>query len=193
VKNLDALLDKAKWSELTQEEIAEVVKRIENFKENENDLYTLIHILGRSGAWQYRKLVEKFLYYPEESMISRIALKTLCDYWGYAKDYLDVLESFIKGVEWDEYEQIRLSAIRIAGMYIRETNDTSLLRLLLEIFENEKEDEVIRSCAYEAIARAVGRDWNDLPSVRELATLSDEFIDQSVIAQAYQMLKEKRK
>ena len=77
MKNLDALLDKAKWSELTQEEIAEVVKRIENFKENENDLYTLIHILGCSGASQYRKLVEKFLYYPEDSMISRIALK-LC-------------------------------------------------------------------------------------------------------------------
>jgi hypothetical protein len=169
------------------------VKRIENFKEeNEDDLYTLIYILGRSEAWQYRKLVEKFLYYPEESMISRIALKTLCDYWGYTKDYLNVLKSFIKGVEWDEYELIRIVAIRIAEEYIRETHDTCHLKLLLEIFENEKEDEVIRIGAYEAIARAVGRDWNDLPSVREMATLSDEFIDKSVISQAYQMLKEKR-
>jgi len=189
MRNLDLLLEKAKWDKLSKDELAEVVQRIKQYNEEDSeDLYTLLHTLGRSGAWEYRSLVEPFLSYTADPMIPRIALKTLCDYWNLTSSYLDILKEFITGVEWDEDAVVRVVAISISGEYIRTTNDKSLLRLLLDIFENEKEEIEMRSFAYEAIARGIGVNYDQLPPVTVLATFSKDVIDQAVVDEAYRKL-----
>ncbi len=187
--NLDDLLDKAKWSKLSDTELAQVVQKINDYEHmSPENLYTLLHILGRAEAKQHRVLMEKFLYYPDDPMISRIALKSLCDYWGLTKNYLDVLKCFIVGVKWDEDQIVRLIAISIAGTYMHESEDPAFLKLLLEIFDNENEENSIRSTVYDAIARGMGIKAKDLPSVRDLQTMSPEFIDQEIIERARQKL-----
>lgn len=170
--NLDRLLDKAKWSKLSDQELAQVVHRIRNHQSDKvQTLYTLLHILGRSEAIEHHALMETFLYYPEEPMITRIALKSLCNDFGLTKNYLDLLKKFILGVDWDEEDDVRLIAISIAGTYINETGDTTLLPLLLAIYENENEDNSFRNVAYEALARATGIKSIDLPSARKVKVL----------------------
>lgn len=144
--------------------------RIEDFKgSNANELYTLLLIVGRDpNGIQYRSLVEKFLDYPKEPMLSRLALKTVCNYWGLTKNYLGTVKSFVKGVSWDDSEDIRLVAISTSGEYLRETIDKELLQQILEVYENLHESPLVRSSAFEALLRTIGMDWNEIPSVGDL-------------------------
>lgn len=169
--NLDLLLEKAKESSISSAELTEIIKRIEH-PANDNELYTLLHILGRNGNSSYRKLVERFLYYPSNPMITRIALKTLCSYFELTKYYLKELKMFMRGVEWDDAEQISSMAISIAGFYIRETGDKSILRILLEIFDKNPTDEDV----YAAISEAIGHGY------------SIDVTNQKIIKEAHEML-----
>jgi hypothetical protein len=194
VKSIDELLEKAKWDKLSKSELDEIVKRIRQFKEgDDDDLYSLLYALGRSGASEYRNLVEKFLIYPADSMISRIALRTLCTYWDLVPYYIEIVKNFIKGVDWDD-DQVRIAAISIAGEYVRSTNDKECLKLLLEIFEQYKliyekdsdmEDDFMCGCLFEAIARGIGVNYDELPPVNALEIFYKSIIGQSIIQQAY--------
>ena len=186
MRTLNELLEEAKWGKLTKDEVDYVVHRIKSStpEEEDDDIYTLLRILGKSGNKQYRKLVEEFLYYPTFPMVSSIALRTLCTYWGYAQDYLNELKVFIKGVEWDD-GQVRLIAISTTGEFLRNHPEKELLQLLIDslIVENKEENESIelyRDAAYEALARAVGEEWSDL--------LKDERPSPVVLEKVYRML-----
>lgn len=188
MRNLDAILEKAKWKKISNEELNEVVKRIErNNEENVHDLYTLIHILGRSGFKQHKKLIEFFLYYPDEPMISSIALTTLCDYWNLTDDYKDYLFKFLKGVQWDEEDQIKITSIGIAGEFARKTQDKQCLKHLLAIFKNDH-NIILRSCAYSAILRAMGFEWNFIPPPSQMANHLEQYIDEAILSKAYLMV-----
>ncbi len=182
MENLEQLLDKAKWDKLSPEEIKGVVKAINGTTlDNDDDLYTLLHILGRAEATQHKELVEKFLYYPTFPMVSSIALRTLCIYWGYTREYLDQLKKFIQQVDWDPDEDVRLTAIQCARSYLAEASDVKLLRLLWNIFYDEGVIEPIREAAYEAIAIATGQSYKDV--------LNDEKPNPLILEKAKQMIK----
>jgi hypothetical protein len=194
VKNINELLEKAKWDKLSKSELDEVVKRIMQFKEgDEDDLYGLLYALGRSGASKYRNLVERFLVYPADPMIARIALKTLCTYWDLVPCYLETIKNFIKGVGWDD-DQVRIAAISIAGEYVRSENNKECLKLLLEMFvkykviyekDSDNEDDFMCGCIFEAIARGIGVNYDELPPVTDLEIFYKSIIGQSIIQQAY--------
>jgi hypothetical protein len=182
MENLDQLLDKAKWDKLSPQEIDSVVMAIKaTTPDNDDDLYTLLHILGRSEAVKHKELVEKFLYYPSFPMISGIALRTLCIYWGLTKEYLDPLKRFIQQVDWDPDEDVRLTAIQCARNYLGEASDEDLLKLLLNIFYDEGAIEPIREAAYEAVAMATGQTYEDM--------IKDEKPNPLILEKAKQMIK----
>ena len=163
MRNLDELLDEAKWGKLANDEIAYVVEQIKATSPgNDDDLYTLIHILGRAGATQYKNMIEKFLHYPSNSLISAIALRTLCTYWGFEEEYLEPMKQFIQGVDWDTDRDLQMYAIGCAGQYLKDVKDKDLLKLILDVYQNENEDQFSRETAYEAIAFATGQTWEDL-------------------------------
>lgn len=177
MRNLDDLLEEAKWGKLTGEEIAYVASEIKKSKPGDDEkLYRLLHILGKSligdpRASQYVKLVEGFLVYPSDPMISQMAFVTLCCYWGPGEKYINWMKKFIRGVDWDDMDDVRLVAISIAGEYLLQTFDKELLELLVQTFEasfcsskeEEIEDETVREAAYSALARVDGWNWEDLP------------------------------
>lgn len=164
MKDIDKLLKKVKTSSLSKEEIDYVAEQIKNIKsgKDDNELYPLILILGIARAKQYKNLIEKYLYYPEDTMVSAMALKTLCYYFDTAHEYMDDLKKFIKGVDWDEFEDVRQYAIAAAGEFLRTHPRKDLYELLLEILHNENEEVLFREFAYTALARASGQEWNEL-------------------------------
>ncbi len=57
--------------------------------------YTLLHIAGLSGDRRFREALETSLYDKTDPMLTRIALLSLCRYWGEAERYRDVLTALV--------------------------------------------------------------------------------------------------
>lgn len=186
MRKVDELLEEAKWGKLSSEELDYVAARIKASSPEHEDaeLYRLIYILGRANASHYKNLVESFLFYPQDPMISKISLQVLCDCWAMEGRYLSELKKFVKGVDWDADEDVRIIAISSSGEYLRENHDKDLLTILVNIFENSEENEVIQECVYSALARASRQEWNDL--------LNDENKpNPKIMSKIYQILNEK--
>ncbi|HEX3050719.1 MAG TPA: hypothetical protein VHP83_08695 [Aggregatilineaceae bacterium] len=147
---------------LSQEELAEVAEELRKDKPSA-DRYILIRILGKGGGISYRQMVEGFLNSPGDPMLAQSALWTLCIYWGLTGQYLPQVQDFVQGVSWDSEEDVRISAITIAGEYLRAKPNPTLLRQLMTIFENPEERQIVREVAYRALGRAIGRAHTELP------------------------------
>jgi hypothetical protein len=190
-KNNSELLEQAKRGKLSPNEIDYVAQQL---VENTDNRYTLIHILGRAEAIKYRNLIEPFLHYPDDPLVSEIALKSLCTYWGLSEQYVDELKMFIKGVEWDDFDDVRMAAISISGEYLRSASNAELLHTLIDVFENletstllksAENPELIRSCAYSAIARAMGREYDQIPNTTKISQqMQQNTLDLLLIEQA---------
>ena len=176
MRSLDELLEEAKWGRLKDDEVKYVVERIKADAGDNENLYTLIHILGRSGSKQYKKLVEKFLYYPDFPLVSSIALKTLFNYWGFEEEYLDQLKSFVKGVDWDRDQDVQLIAISAAGEYLRNNKNRELHQMIVDVIKEihpssdelvNDYNEILRECASEALMRASGKEWNEILDIKD--------------------------
>ena len=149
--NISDLLQKAEEGKISEEEIKEVVYRINNLSDKQN-LEILLMILGESRKFEYKYVLENFLIYPDNPMISRTVMIILCQDWRLADQYLPYIKKMMRGAAWDENEQTRFIALGIGGQLFKEIEDKELLKILLEIFENENEEMMTRGCAYEAIA-----------------------------------------
>lgn len=82
------LENKAHWEELSEEELTEVIQRLNACLEGNDDaILPLLQTLGYAGAFAgirpgFQELVEKFLVYPSNPCVSAIALSVLCTDWG---------------------------------------------------------------------------------------------------------------
>lgn len=163
--NFDVLLARAKVEWLDDATLRKVAKELGDPFSKENK-YTLLHIIGKGtrGNKYYREIVESYLRSKEDTMLTRLALKILCSYWGYTDQYLTEIRRFLEGGEWDIEDDCKLIAVSIAGEYLRKNKDIGLLAHLLYIFEDDTEDSVVRQVSYDAIARATGHEWSELPS-----------------------------
>jgi hypothetical protein len=147
---------------LPDNELSEVVEELHKDKPR-TDRYTLLYTLGKGGNASYTAVVEPFLNSPGDPSLARIALWDLCLEWGLTDRYLPQLSDFVRGVAWDTEEDVRLSAIRIAGEYLRNRSNPPLLSQLITIFENPDEEQLVREVAYYALGRAMGRAHAELP------------------------------
>lgn len=201
------LSHEAKWGKLTPEEIAYVEQKLQDKEaDKDEDLHIWIFIVGRLGLIRHRPLLEKFLYYQTEPWVCIQALRALCTYWEYTNDYLKELKMFIRGVEWDPHDDIRLWALSIAGKFLKENFDYELLQLLLDVFEKlgeldslhehrEYAREFIKSCAFEALAIAMGKNYDEILDTDDIENCllngQLELLDLSIIEQAHQRLQQK--
>lgn len=151
------------------------------------DAYTLLHILGHAGNPSHRGIVERFLGHRDDPMVARLALEILCSYWNLTDEYLPQLMTFLRGVDWDHAGEVRQMAISVAGEYLRSRHHPEMLNTLLEIFESADEDVTSREDAYFALARAVGRDWEQLPPATRALDLT-KGVDPQVIQEARRLL-----
>jgi hypothetical protein len=131
------------------------------------DMYTLIEILGRAGSPKYQKVVEPYLHDVGNSQLTALAVKVLCWSWGLAREYREELLCFLKGVDWDVDDYVKLQAISTVGEDLRENSDDELLQIVYDIFSDDGERPVIRSSAYIALCRSEKIEWKDiLPAPR---------------------------
>jgi hypothetical protein len=166
--NLATLLEDAKDGKLAPEDARSVADLLREQPDG-RDAYTAIHILGRGWATDYRELVESFLDSPNDPELARIALMTLVNYWDLGTEYRDKLREFVAGVDWDDGADVRLVALTAAGELARKTDDREIVSELLVIAGDMQEDVLVRDTAFDAIARAVGADYNDLRRRSRLA------------------------
>jgi hypothetical protein len=158
-----ALLKQAELGEISEDEVRKVAEELASSAPG-TDRFTLLQILGEAQAKSFRALIERYLESPDDPMLARLALEILCLYWGEPRRYLAELRRFVGGVAWDKQSDVRQVAILLSGNYLRSNSDPVLLRAILDILEDPAESTVIRGDAYLALGRAMGRDWNSLPS-----------------------------
>ncbi len=206
MKEIDFLIKKYNETGFSPEEIAYVLQRIKEAKPGDDaDLGIFICLFGKVGGPEYRELIERFIDYPTQPWVSVQALNTLCTDWDLTAEYLPKVKEFIKGVDWDESDEVRLIALSIAGEYLRKTFEKELLQLLISFFEDlgkndtfqEKRDYArafLQSCAYQNLARAMGKEWEEIPDVDEIKQfiVSKQFhcLNLKMIRNAHEMLKD---
>jgi hypothetical protein len=156
-------MERAKAGVILPAELAKIASTLEASSPS-LELYPLLYAIGRSQATRYRKIVERFLYCESEPDLARLALQILCDFWRNTERYLEDVKRFARGLPWDSEEQVRLMAIFIAGEYLRDHQSRELLGYLISVCEDRNQSRFAQEDAYRALARAVGRDWTDLPS-----------------------------
>jgi hypothetical protein len=188
--NAQALLQKAKGGDLSPSELAMVAKALGD-GDHDADPYDLLLVLGHSNATQYRSIVEQYLRGNDDPMVRKAALEVLCRHWDLTGEYLDVIRRALKGLPGDEDGDLLLSAVGISGEYLREHSEPVLLETLLGLFRDVRVRQIVREAAYGAIARAVGRTWNELPSAARHFDLETE-IDRGVITLAEGRLAKER-
>ena len=93
--------------------------------------------------------------------VSSQTLSTLCLDWKLTSYYLDKVILFLRKVDWDLSDEVLLTAILIAGEFLREKFNHELLELLVNIYKNPPEEEgyvdrIVQAAAYESLARTRG-------------------------------------
>jgi hypothetical protein len=176
--NINELITKATRGDIEQHEIEEVVRCLET---GSGPQYEALLVIGRSGASQYRGLVEKYLDARDNPMLARLALMILCEYWDLSLEYKSRIHEFVRKVEWDDEDDVRVLAISIAGSLLVRHDDRGLLQLLIHIFRDPLERPFIRQTAYCALGEAAGKNRLELPIVARHFDLERD-VDPDVIA-----------
>lgn len=177
------LLKAATARDLTPAEIDSVVRALRAGPGQLQETYRLILILGRANAVEHASLVYSYASECADPMLARVALQVLCSFWQMTGAHLPLVKRFLARDPCDPEEDVRQMAISVAGEYLRQHEDSELLRALIHIVESEDEDEVRRADAYLSLARAMGREWEDLPPVSRLPALR-ELVDPVVMRSA---------
>jgi hypothetical protein len=175
---MNDLIRKATEGSLTPEELDWTLTCLEA---GTCDRYQALLVIGRAGAVQHRRLVERYLDASDQPMLARLALLILCAYWGLGWEYRATIEAFLRKVDWDEEDDVRLAAIDIAGWMLASHNEDWLLHLLIEIFQNPSEEQILREAAYCSLARASGKRREDLPPASRHFDLERD-VDPQVLA-----------
>ena len=162
--NIDALLAKATKGSLSDSELSFAADLAAS---RSSDAYTAIMVLGRSFAKKYRPLVETYLESPDNPMFARGAVYALCDCWDETERYLPQIIAFCRKVDWDDENDVRLIALSSAGEFLRNNWSQELAECVLHVAETE-EDVIISNAAKQAIARAVGLEYSEIPSPRQI-------------------------
>lgn len=174
------LMRRVKINSLTRSEIDQVADRLVN-DQGDDDAYSLLYIVGRSGGLWHEKLVASYLENPDDPMLTRLALQILCSFWKLSEKYVEYIDRFLTGVPWDADDEIRLMAISVSGGFLRDHNHLGIRTKLLSLLRDEHESGLVRESALEALARSLGRDWKEI--IGNLTADVDSKWARSVIAQ----------
>jgi hypothetical protein len=174
-KTLQSYLNRLVDGKLSPDELDEVAADLSN----PDDLYMRIAILARSFDPRFIPVFERFATYADDFDIAAKALRALIDFHGRL-EYVPLLKKYIEGVSWDPDENLKLHAVHIAGYYLKEHEDPSVVALLIKQFEGAQ-DSVVREAAHEALMSVAGIDRSDVASTIAARGMSESDLRLDVI------------
>ena len=187
-KLLLALSDNQLISADETAEVVEILNSATNTSSNEvsiDEIYSFIVVASRAKLTEATSALEKLLELQDPLTVSLI-LETLCSEWQLVNDYLEIVCNFALGVPWDYDEDVRHTALKILGEYVRgktsgKTNCAPLgvqaaqvLELLFSVFDEVGVETWTRRAAYCALLRAAGLEWEELPSESVAITFNED-------------------
>jgi hypothetical protein len=164
----DDLAERSETGQVSEAELAMLRAELaaEPFGPNR---HRMLYILGNSFDTSAKKLVERYLVCPQDSMMSWLALQILGTFWGLAGDYRDYVIEYVRGVNWDMEEGgfVRHMALSVAGTHLRDNRDPEMLRELLAVADDPGDefgewDMLTFEIAVEFLGRALGYEWPEL-------------------------------
>ncbi|WP_440901497.1 hypothetical protein [Actinosynnema sp.] len=170
------LLAHAKSGILTDAEAAEVADALVADPFGEHS-YERIHTLGRSFSTRYEELIAGYLTHRGDDMLVRIALQTLCGFWGMCERYLADLRRFLDGADNDPMGFARMVAVSAAGEHLRDNVHSGLLAHLLDLAAlRHDEDQDGIEHVVDALSRALGDPYCAAPIKAARAAWEDEVL-----------------
>jgi hypothetical protein len=165
----DDLLARSLTGKVTAAELARVKRQLA-CDASAATRYALLVVVGRSFDTSARDLVERFLVWPSQPELSRIALQILCLWWDGTGRYLGYVSEYVAGVAWDlrDGASVRGMALTVAGAYLRDHRGPDLLRQLLALARDPRDeigawDKVLWDAALRALGGALGYPCEALP------------------------------
>ncbi len=181
--DLGDLLHRAKWGVVTPVEVERVARALAEEDIVPLRTHRLLTILGRTSGPRHETLVAGFLGATSFPRVVGLALRILTQWWDLRVEYVDVIVRLAAGEPWDEAMEARLDAISCAGEVARVTGARPLVAVLLRIAEDGDDGELMRQAAVAALARALGREYRDIPSPLQQGPPDDAW-SQEVVAAA---------
>ncbi len=144
---------------MTKAQLRHLTRDLANGRIPEDRLYDAIHTLGDEGLIEAKPIVEQFLTHPDPG-IRYIAINVLTIHWG-CRDHRITCERMLSG---DEDDDVRRVCVAGLGALLEGTRDAGVLRLLLSVFHNEREEWDVRDSAYSQILYVLGKPVGAQPS-----------------------------
>jgi hypothetical protein len=144
IATLNDISDRLRGDEpVSDAEFSYLVQQAQEAKLSPDDAVSAVLALGFTGDPRYRRILEKYLYYTEDTLVPEYALNSLCR-MGFALTYKDyILEAGRNGFDWDHYKDITPCALHNAGRYLAEHRDKDFAGMLFEIIDrNAGKDEL---------------------------------------------------
>ena len=177
--DLKELFDRARQGSVIPAELDAIVAKLNAGQLT--DEYLALLIIGRAGHPGYRKSIDVFLLRDDDPQLVALALQILVGAWELLDDYRSVLLAALKGFKWDSEGYVRLQAISTAGECLRRQRDAEILQMVLDIYSDQTERNLIRGTAYSALGRSRGMNWNELPPVSQHRRPVEDIADPAVI------------
>ena len=120
---------------------------------SQDDIYSLVLVVGRAKVTKFRHLIAAFLDRDDPLTVS-LVLEVLCLEWKETAEYLERVISFALGVPWDVEGDVRQTAIKVIGEYLKSVIPAApgssavaltpanqhVLSLLIHLFDDDDDD-----------------------------------------------------
>jgi hypothetical protein len=152
--NLKTLQNKLLGEQLSRRQEKCLVRMAEK-PTNEEELYTALGALGRTGNVKYRPYLEAAMRSSNDPTVLNAALRGLVRHMGLVSEWRDSILLYCRGIETDIGWELRLSAVQLAADVFEQGYDADLLLELMFISKDPNVTQTIREDAYEVAASAV--------------------------------------
>lgn len=108
------LIDRAKDGTIPPQEVKQIAQAVTECPAG-RDLYPRLYAVARAGGPAYEPLIATYLIYPEDPMVSALAVQVLTAHWRVGAKYRKQILELLGSPEWDLHDDVFMAAVSGAG------------------------------------------------------------------------------
>ncbi|MFJ7944698.1 hypothetical protein ACIQ6K_13780 [Streptomyces sp. NPDC096354] len=112
---------------LAPQEVKQIAQAVTEGRAS-RELYPRLYAVARAGGPAYEPLIATYLIYPEDPMVSALAVQVLTGHWGVGAKYRKQILELLGSPEWDLDDDLFMAAVSGAGWILHDGFDTELLQ-----------------------------------------------------------------